>query len=324
MKQKSYSFDIKVFLQEYTLVIVGVLLVIFFAIASPSFLSWQNIRNLIVQNTHILIIAVGLTFVMMSGTLDLSVGYQISAIGVFAAMMMSVYKMNPILVVVLSILMGLCFGALNGAIAVIFKIDPMVVTLATTTIFQGISFLMSKGNAYSNIPDSFRLLTKGTFLNVHMDVWLAILCVAVASIVYNFTYYGRFVKAMGGNPEASRLAGINVKFMRISTFAFCSMFMALAAFVLISKQGTMNSAIGPGLEMTGMIATILGGISFNSGEGKMWGLVVGVFILAIIENGMQLAGWNQYIQYIVKGIVLVAAIGYDIHTRSSKIRKTKE
>ncbi len=310
--------------KKYAMFFVLIGLMIIFTMIAPSFLTLLNLKNLIIQNSHVIIVAVGLSFVMMSGSLDLSVGYQMSAVGVLTALLMTTKGFSPAAAMLCGILLGMLFGFINGIVAVLLKIEALVVTIATTTVFQGVSYLISKGTAYSNFPESFRLITKSAFLGISTDVWLAIISVLIASIVYNFTYYGRFVKAMGGNPEATRLAGINIHFMRISTFMISGMFIAIASFILISKQGTTNSTVGPGTEMTGMTAAILGGISFNSGEGKMWGLVVGVFILAIIENGMQLAGWNQYIQYIVKGLVLLAAIGFDKYQRAVKTKKSRK
>ena len=309
-------------LKKYTMVLIMIGLCIIFSIIAPSFFSPLNIRNLIIQNSHILIVAVGLSFVMMSGSLDLSVGYQMSAVGVLTAMLMTTKGFSPAAAMICGILLGMTCGFLNGFLAVLLKIEALVVTIATTAVFQGVSYLISKGIAYNNFPNSFRLISKGSLFGIRMDVCLAILAVALASIVYNFTYFGRYVKAMGGNVEATRLAGINTNLMRIATFVISGFFVAIAAFILISKQGTTNSSVGPGTEMTGMTAAILGGISFNSGEGKMWGLVVGVFVLAIIENGMQLAGWNQYIQYVIKGLVLIAAIGFDQYQRSAKRKKS--
>ena len=157
-------------------------------------------------------------------------------------------------------------------------------------------------------------------LVLKIDVWLAILAVLVAAFIFKYTYYGRFVKAMGGNIEATRLAGVNVSFMRISTFMISGIFVGLASCIYISKLSITSATYGPGIEFTAMTAAILGGISFNSGEGHMWGLVIGIFTLAIIENGMQMAGLNQYIQYIVKAVILILAIAFDQYQRSRKVK----
>lgn len=312
------SFRFEKIMREYAMLFIFLLIVLIFAAVNPRFLSWMNISNIIIQNTYVVIVAVGISFVMMSGALDLSVGYQISVIGVLTARLMTVSGLPVWVAVTVGILAGVAMGFFNGGVAVKLKIDPLVVTIASTTVFLGISNLISGGMSYSNFPDSFRNITTGNFMNIPFDVWIAIFAVAIASLIYNFTYFGRYIKAMGGNIEATRLAGVKVNALRIYTFMISGFFVAIASFIYISKLATSNSTYGPGIEMTAMTAAILGGISFNSGEGKMWGLVVGVFTLAIIENGMQLAGWNQYIQYIIKGLILIFAIGFDKYQRTQK------
>ncbi|WP_019004498.1 ABC transporter permease [Cohnella laeviribosi] len=316
---KSFNYD--KFIREYAMLLIFIVIVIFFGLMNPKFLSWMNISNIIVQNSYILVVAVGISFVMMSGSLDLSVGQQISVIGVLTAVMMTVYEMPVWLAMAIGILAGIAMGFFNGGVAVRLKIEPLVVTIATSIVFKGVSNIISGGMSYNNFPASFRYITTGKILGLPVDVWIAIVSVLIASIIYNFTYFGRYIKAMGGNIEATRLAGVNVNALRIATFCISGFFVAIASFIYISKLATMNSSYGPGIEMTAMTAAILGGISFNSGEGKMWGLVVGVFTLAIIENGMQLAEWNQYIQYVVKGLILILAIGFDIHQRSQRAKK---
>ena len=316
---KSFNYD--KFIREYAMLLIFIVIVIFFGLMNPKFLSWMNISNIIIQNSYILVVAVGISFVMMSGSLDLSVGQQISVIGVLTAVMMTVYDMPVWLAMAIGILAGIAMGLFNGGVAVRLKIEPLVVTIATSIVFKGVSNIISGGMSYNNFPASFRYITTGKILGLPVDVWIAIVSVLIASIIYNFTYFGRYIKAMGGNIEATRLAGVNVNALRIATFCISGFFVAIASFIYISKLATMNSSYGPGIEMTAMTAAILGGISFNSGEGKMWGLVVGVFTLAIIENGMQLAGWNQYIQYVVKGLILILAIGFDIHQRSQRAKK---
>ena len=316
---KAKGINPSIIIRKYAMVFIFILLFIIFSIMNPSFCSLENIRNLIIQNSYILVAGVGVSFVMMSGTLDLSVGYQVAAIGVLAGRMMK--NEIPVgIVIVCCLLFGMLLGFINGGAAVLFKIDPLIVSIATMTAFQGVANLISGGLSYNNFPDVFRVITRGSLFGIPMDVWIAIIAVAVASLVYNFTYYGRFVKAMGGNPEATRLAGVNVNFMRISTFMISGFFVAVAALIYISKLSQTNATYGPGIEFTAMTAAILGGISFNSGEGKMWGLVVGIFTLAIIENGMQMGGLNQYIQYIVKGAILVLAIAFDQFQRTQKVK----
>lgn len=311
---------IDIIFRKYAMVFIFILLFAMFSIMNPSFCTWMNIKNLIVQNSYVVVVGVGLCFVMMSGSLDLSVGYQVASIGVLVARLMTAEGWPVWRAVLAGLLFGMLLGFINGGIAVLFKIEPLIVTIATMTAFQGIANLISKGLSYNNFPDSFRMVTRGTLFGIPFDVWIAILAVAVASIIFNYTYYGRFVKAMGGNEEATRLAGVRVGLMRISTFVICGLFIAIASMIYISKLSTTNATYGPGIEFTGMTAAILGGISFSSGEGKMWGLVLGIFTLAIISNGMQLAGMNQYVQYIIKGAILILAIAFDKFQRNRKVK----
>lgn len=318
---KSIKFDKQTFFKNYAMVFIFIGLFILFSIMNPSFCSWMNVKNLIIQNSYIVVVGVGISFVMMSGSLDLSVGYQVAATGVLIARLMTTEGVPVSWAVIIALLFGMFLGFINGGVAVLFKIEPLIVTIATMTIFQGAANLISKGLSYNNFPESFRMVTRANFLKIPADVWIAVIAVLIASVVYNYTYYGRFVKAMGGNEEATRLAGCNIAMMRISTFVISGFFIAIASMIYISKLSTTNATYGPGIEFTGMTAAILGGISFNSGEGKMWGLVLGIFTLAIIENGMQLAGVNQYVQYIVKGIILILAIAFDKFQRSHQTKK---
>jgi ribose transport system permease protein len=201
------------------------------------------------------------------------------------------------------------------------RVFPLIVTLATSTVFQGISYLVSQAQTYRNYPDEFLFLTKGNVLGVPFDVFLTLLVVLAASFVYYRTNFGWNVLALGGNEEASRLAGIRTKLMKVAVYTLCGFFVAIATMVMISKSNTTSSAFGPGTEFTCLTAAIVGGISFMGGEGDMLGLVTGVFILAVLGNGMQLAGWGTYAQYIVKGIILLGAVSFDEYQKMGRRNK---
>ena len=150
---------------------------------------------------------------------------------------------------------------------------------------------------------------------------LTIVIVIGAALIYSRTRYGWNVLALGGNEEASRLAGIKTKQIKISVYAVCGFFFAIATMIMISKSNTTASNFGPGTEFTVLTAAIVGGISFMGGEGNMLGLVTGVFILAVIGNGMQLAGWGTYAQYIVRGLILLGAVAFDEYQRMARSKK---
>lgn len=302
--------------------LILLLLMGLFSLTSPYFFTVRNLTNIITQNTYFIIAAVGLSFVMIGGGIDLSVGYQMSLVGVVTAMMMTLYHFPVWAAVGLGILLGTILGLVNGLIVTNIKVFPLIVTIATSTVFQGVSYLISKAQTFRNYPETFLFLTKGKALGMPFDVFLTILVVLFATFVYYKTNFGWNVLALGGNEEASRLAGIKTKIMKVAVYTICGFFVALATMIMISKANTTSSAFGPGTEFTCLTAAIVGGISFMGGEGNMLGLVSGVFILAVLGNGMQLAGWGTYAQYIVKGLILLGAVTFDEYQKMG--RKSKK
>ncbi len=305
-------------LQKHAIMFVLLALMGLFSLASPYFLTLRNLTNIITQNTYFVIVAVGLSFVMIGGGIDLSVGYQMSLVGVVTAMLMVVYHLPVWLAVVLGLLLGTVLGLINGLIVTGIKIFPLIATLATSVIFQGISYLITQSKTFRNYPEEFLVVTKGSILGIPFDVFLALVIVVLAGLVYSETIFGVRLMALGGNEEASRLAGINTRRMKISTYAICGFLVAIATMVMISKANTTHSSFGPGTEFTALTAAILGGVSFMGGEGNVPGLVAGVFILAVLGNGMQLAGWGTYAQFIVRGMILLGAVAFDEYQRSAK------
>lgn len=309
-------------LKKYTIFLTLVFLMVFFSLISPYFLTVRNLINIVTQNTYFIIAAVGLSFVMIGGGIDLSVGYQMSLVGVVTAMSMVVYHQPVWLSVLIGLVLGTLLGFINGWIIVKIKVFPLIVTLATSTVFQGISYLISKAQTFRNYPEEFLLLTRPLAFGIPFDVILTLVIVLLAAFIYAKTNFGWNVLALGGNEEASRLAGINTRVMRAAVYGLCGFFVAIATMVMISKSNTTSSMFGPGTEFTCLTAAIVGGISFMGGEGSMAGLVTGVFLLAVLGNGMQLAGWGTYAQYIVKGLILLGAVAFDEYQKSSR-GKTK-
>jgi ribose transport system permease protein len=308
-------------LKKYTVMFILAILIVLFSFSSPYFLTLRNITNIITQNTYFIIVAIGLSFVMIGGGIDLSVGYQMSLVGVVTAMCMVVYDLPVWLAVLLGVLLGTALGFFNGFIVASIRVFPLIVTIATSTVFQGLSYMISKAATYRGYPEEFLALTSGKLLGIPMDVWLTLIVVLFAGFVYSRTSFGWNVLALGGNEEAARLAGIKTKRMKISVYAICGFFVSIATMVMIAKANTTSSAFGPGTEFTALTAAILGGVSFMGGEGNMLGLVTGVFILAVLGNGMQLAGWGTYAQYIVKGIILLGAVTFDEYQKNIKSSK---
>jgi ribose/xylose/arabinose/galactoside ABC-type transport system permease subunit len=297
-------------------------LVMLFSFFSPHFFTWMNIKNLITQNTYYIIAAIGLAFVMIGGGIDLSVGYQLSLTGVIYGILITEFMVPVPLAVCFGFIIGMLLGIINGVIVTSFKVFPLIITLATTTVFQGISFTISQSKTFRPFPDMFRFVSVANIAGITFDVILTILIAIIAIYVLQKTYFGRYIMATGGNQEVARLSGINARLVTIVVYGTCGLCTALASMIMVAKSNTAASNMGPGIEFTCMTAAIIGGISFKGGKGTIVGLVCGVFIVQILGNGMQLAGWGTYAQYIVKGIILILAVGLDSLKNRTSFHKT--
>jgi ribose transport system permease protein len=309
-------------LKKYAIFMVLIGLMLLFSIMTPYFFTLQNLTNVFVQQSYVIIAAVGLAFVMISGGMDLSIGYQMSFVGVLTAVLMKWNNLSIPLAILIGVLVGVGLGLINGIAAIKLKVHPLIVTLGTMTVYQGASYIISKQSVILNLDPKFKFIGQGyIFKVIPFSVVLMIIVILIASFILNKTYLGRYIYAIGGNEEAARLAGINVKLIKMVVFGLCGLFVAMAAIVLFARSGSASSTTGPGTEFTCMTAAVLGGISFKGGEGKMWGLFTGVLILGVLSNGMQLIGMGTYDQYIVKGLVLLAAVGFDTYQKTQKVKK---
>lgn len=316
--------QISAVLKKYVILFVLLALVLFFSILSPFFLTVQNLTNVFVQQSYVIIAAVGLSFVMISGGMDLSLGWQMSLVGVTTAVLMKNIGLPVWASLILGAALGMGLGMFNGLMAVTLKVHPLIVTLGTMTVFQGLSYTVANQSVILNLPREYKFIGQGyIFGMIPVSVLIMIIVVIVASLILNKTYFGRYVYAVGSNADAAHLAGIDVRRIKLLVFSLCGFFVAIATTILFARTGSAAPATGPGVEFSCMTAAVLGGISFKGGEGKMWGLVTGVLILGILGNGMQLIGMNTYVQYIVKGFVLLAAVGFDTYQKAAaqKVKK---
>jgi ribose transport system permease protein len=309
-------------LRKYAVLFVLLALIVLFSIANPNFLTVRNLSNIITQNTYFVIVAIGMSFVLISGGIDLSVGYQMSLVGVIIAMMMTLWGVPVWLTLVAGLLLGTFLGLVNGLIVTRIHTFPLIVTLATAVIFQGISYIVSQARTFRTYPPAFEAITKTRIFGIPLDVYLMVFIVLVVSWIYYQTKWGTRVVALGGNEEGLRLAGVNTKRLKAIVYTVCGFFTAIATIVMVSKANSMQSSFGPGTEFTALTAAIVGGVSFLGGEGNIPALVAGVYVLAVLGNGMQLAGWSTYAQFIVRGIILLAAVAFDEYQKNLRL-KTK-
>ena len=301
--------------------LILILLIVVFSLLSPHFFSWRNLMNICTQNAYFLIAALGVGMIMISGGTDLSAGQCMSVVGIMVAMSMKVWNLPIPVAILVGLVCGAVLGMFNGYVANLLKIHPMIVTLATMTMFQGISYTISGSKSFFNFDTAYKTIGQGYVGKISIPVIIAIVIAIIIHFILETTCFGRFIYAAGGNAEAARLAGINIKRIKVLVFAIAGILYAIAAVVLTARGGSANSGIGPGTEFDSITACVLGGISFIGGEGKVKGIVVGVLILGVLSNGMQLIGMGVYSQYIVKGIILMLSIGYDTIQKTARVKK---
>ena len=311
------KFDMQVFLRKYLMLIVLILLVIFFSLRATNFFSASNLMNIVLQCSYTIIAGLGLSFLMISGGMDLSVGYQMSLLSVIIGILLKDVNMAPVLVILIALALGCLMGLLNGVLVVKLRVVPLIITLATSYAFQGLSYIISNSKSWLRLPGGYTWLGQGRVGPIPVAVIIMLVLTACAWFVLSRTYFGRYVYGVGGNSEAMKLAGINVDRLRIFLYVLSSFFVALATVVMVARSGSASSTLGIGTEFTCLTAGILGGISIAGGRGSVMGMIIGILILQVLGNGMQLMGLGIYPQYIVKGVVLCAAVGFDSFQRLS-------
>ena len=318
MLEKNEKHGLLFYMKELTLVIVLFVLLLLFYCFAPKFMTIENIKNILVQNAYIIVSSIGMAFVIIGGGIDLSVGYQISLVGVITTISIQWFHLPVWCSVLIGLMTGTLLGAINGFLSVKLQVHPMVITLATMAIYQGISYIITNSNSIYGLPDSFKFIGQGKILGIPVSIIITVIVLIGATFFLSKTYPGRYIYALGGNGEAARLSGVNTSAMRVISFAICGFFVAVASILLVSRSGSMNSSVGAGTEFSCITAAVLGGVSMAGGEGKVWKVCVGAIILGVLSNGMQFVGLGVYPQYVAKGIILMAAISFDTYQKTAK------
>ena len=304
------------------MVLIG--LVVLFSFLSPNFMTFNNIILMLRQVSFATISAVGIMFVMISGAIDLSIGSQIVFTNIILALLMSRFNVDPILAITFCIVMGTLLGIANGFLGIKLNIHPLIITLGTATIYKGLGYIAADGKNISGIPDNFAVLGQGYVGPVPIPVIIMIVVAIIGSVVLTKTFFGRYVFALGGNEEAARLAGVNINGMKIAVFAICGFTSGITSVLLLSRVMSGQVSTGQGIEFDCLTAALLGGVSFKGGEGTIFGLIVGVLIIGVLNNAMQLVGLPDFYQNVVKGVVLLAAVGFDTYQKSAKAKVKAE
>jgi len=308
------------FLREQGSAAAGlIILFIIMSVASSNFLTMDNLVNVMRQISINAILAVGMTFVIITAGIDLSVGAVIALTGTLWAATVVNYNMPIWVGILLALIIGGLLGVVKGLIISTQNLPPFIVTLAMLTIISGLSFVFTGGRPISVNTDAFKMIGRGYIGPIPIPVIIMIIVVIAGHYLLKKTAFGRHVLAVGGNPEAARLCGVKVTSVIVKVYALAGVLTALAGIILSSRLASGSPTVGDGAELDAIAAVVLGGTNMMGGSGSILGTCIGVGIIGILGNGLNLLGVSSYNQMIIKGLVRLFAIWIN----NLKLKKAK-
>ncbi|WP_159462935.1 ABC transporter permease [Caballeronia telluris] len=305
------SIDFSQLASRWGTVAAAVIIFIAFALGTDRFVSLDNISNVLVQISVLMVISSGLTVAVASGEFDLSIGQAASLAGVLVAGMLVLAHQSVPVAIAVALLSGVAIGLINGLLVTVLRIPSLIATLAMGPIALGVNYAYTGGDSiYATMPDSFYAIAKGTVFGVvPMPIVIALVTVFVFYVLLNRTRLGRSVIATGANIQAARLSGIKVNRARVTALVLSAAGAALGGVMLTARLGTGQSGAGDAYLMDSLTAVFLGMTAFKPGRATIQGTLVGVVIIGMLDNGLNLIGAPFYLQNIVRGVVMVAAVG---------------
>lgn len=308
--QKNKKFQ----LREYGVVIGFLVLCIAITIATPAFASHKNILNLLRQSSIIGIISAGMTFVIISGNFDISVG-AVAALSGAVIMKLSASGMNLFAAMAVALVLCGVIGSVNGFVVAKIGIPSLIATMGMVSIVKGSMLMLTGGYPITANYVVLDFIGNGYVLGIPVPVLIFALTVLVAYIVLTKTKFGRYVYSVGGNAEASKLNGINVDSHKIKVFIINAVLAGLAGIVLVGRMGTASPVAGDGYDMDAIASVVIGGTSVSGGSGSPLKTVIGVLMMSVINNSFNLLGVDMYFQYIFKGLIILFAVGFDSYSK---------
>ena len=297
---------------KYAPFIALAILFVISAIASPYFLKTRNLLNIFRQVSYTGIIGLGMTFVIISGGIDLSVGSMTALVGGIAIMTLNYFSGSPtaiVMTVFVGLLVGTTAGMLNGIIVTKGRIAPFILTLGTMSIFRSLTLYISNAGEFRSSSDFYPKIGSGYFLGIPVPVWTFLSLAVIFHILLNNTSYGRYVYAVGSNERVAMYSAININLIKFVSYALIGFTVGVTAIMLSSRMNSISSSnAGIYYELDAIAAVVIGGTSMSGGSGTIYGTVVGAIILGIINNMLNMLGISPYLQGTVKGFVIIFVV----------------
>ena len=306
------SFKPKIDLEKHGPLVALVILFVLSSVASPYFLQTRNILNILRQVSYTGIIGLGMTFVIISGGIDLSVGSMTALVGGLVIMVINNLGgelMAIILAIVIGLLLGVVLGAINGLIVTKGKVAPFIVTLGTMAIYRSFTLYISNAGEFRSTSNLYPQLGMGYFLGIPIPVWVFLGLAEFFAVILNHTRYGRHICAVGSNERVARYSAIDVDKVRLIAYVIVGFTVAVSAILMSSRLNSVSSSnAGVNYELDAIAAVIIGGTAMSGGSGTMSGTVIGAITLGIINNMLNMLGVSPYLQGTVKGLVIIGAV----------------
>lgn len=296
---------------QYGIALAFVLICVLLSVLHPAFLTLSNLRVILTQVSINALLAFGVTFVIITGGIDLSLGSVLAVAGIAAAIFAHPDSYPLIVPVAAGLGAGIIFGAFNGLIITRSKVPPFIVTLGTMTIARGLALIFSNGRPVSNLSDAFNFIGGGTIRGVPFPIVILVLAFIVCALLLGRTTWGRYMYAVGGNELAARASGINVNKVKMMVYTLCGGLAGIAGVLLTSRITTGQPNAGMGFELDAIAAAIIGGTSTSGGTGNMVGTLLGALLIGVISNGLDLMNVSSYYQLVIKGLIIVGAVVLD-------------
>ena len=300
------------YLQDYGSFIALIFLVVVISIISPDFRTVNNFLSLLRQSAINGLIAFGMTCIILTGGIDLSVGSVLALTSIICAHTIKIGLPAP-LSMLIAIIFGIILGTISGLMVTKSRLQPFIATLITMTGYRGLTMILSGGRPISRLGDNFLLnqIGKGSLIGIPIPVWILIIFFAIFLFVLKKTVLGRQIYATGSNSKAAELAGINTNNIKLIVYAVSGFMASLSGLILVSRLGSAQPTLGSGYELDAIAAVALGGTSMTGGRGKITGTLIGILIIAVLNNGLNIIGVSSYYQDVVKALVIFLAVVSD-------------
>lgn len=327
--QRARRIDPVAFFERFGVLIFMILLLIFFQSQNSNFLSERNIFNILTEVSIYGIMAVGMTFVILTAGIDLSVGSVLAVCAMTAAYVIKGDNFTTVdasawggiswlLGLGICVVMGTVIGLLHGLGVTRLRIPPFIVTLGGMTIWRGLTLVINDGAPIAGFDAGYRWWGRGELLGVSIPIWIFALVSLAGWLALHKTRWGRFVYAIGGNPEAARLAGVNVRRVLVSVYVLIGCLAGVAGFILSARLGSAEAVAGITFELRVIASVVIGGTSLMGGYGRISGTIIGSIIMGILINGLVLMNVSAYYQQIITGLIIILAVAFDTWAKSRR------